>query len=153
MNVFKMRISPAHLSYISSKVRLRRRGKEFGLFAIEDIKKDEIVTITAGVVLPERVVKTAPSYIRSFAYYIENGFFLAPSTKNPSADWYMNHSCDPNTGSPVRAFTNYALRDIQAGEELLYDYAVDYSWNSEYKPFRKFKCGCGSKNCAKIIRW
>lgn len=153
MNMFERRISPARLSYISSKVKLKRKSKEFGLFAIEGIKKGEIVTITAGIVLPERTVKAAPAYVRSFAYYIENGFFLAPFTEKPSADWYVNHSCDPNTGSPVRAFTNYALRDIRTGEEILYDYAADYSWNKEYKPFREFKCNCGSKNCVKIIKW
>ena len=53
----------------------------------------------------------------------------------------LNHSCDPNVG-----FTGQiglvAMCDIQAGEELTFDYAM--CDGSEYD---EFDCYCGSKNC------
>ncbi len=59
---------------------------------------------------------------------------------------YLNHSCNPNMGIRGRV-TFVALRDIQAGEELTFDYSTtedDIHW--------EFKCGCGSKNCRKRLK-
>ena len=59
---------------------------------------------------------------------------------------YMNHSCDPNTWW-LDDETMVARRDIQADEELTYDYAttdVDI-------PF-EMKCECGSDLCRGTIR-
>ena len=58
---------------------------------------------------------------------------------------YMNHSCDANT-CWLDDETIIASRDIQAGEELTYDYAttdVDI-------PFQ-MDCECGSNNCRGTI--
>jgi hypothetical protein len=38
------------------------------------------------------------------------------------------------------------LRDIQAGEELMFDYAM-----SDGSPYDEFECYCGSANCRKKI--
>jgi hypothetical protein len=35
-----------------------------------------------------------------------------------------------------------AIRDIQAGEELCYDYAM-----SDGSPYDEFECNCGAPNC------
>jgi len=58
---------------------------------------------------------------------------------------FWNHSCNPNTWF-ISDLKLAAMRDIQAGEELTYDYATS-------KPLAKssFECRCGTNECRKII--
>ena len=55
---------------------------------------------------------------------------------------FINHSCDPNCESDEidGHVWIYAIRDIQAGEELTYDYCL-YDGDDESP------CSCGAKNC------
>jgi hypothetical protein len=57
---------------------------------------------------------------------------------------FVNHSCDPNCESDQIDNRIYiiALRDLAAGEELLYDYCL---WDGE--PDDEAPCYCGSVNC------
>ena len=59
----------------------------------------------------------------------------------------INHSCNPNCGIKHENEL-YALRDIQAGEELSYDYSTTVP---KYKAWWKMRCHCKSKNCRKVI--
>jgi hypothetical protein len=61
----------------------------------------------------------------------------------------FNHSCDPNCG-----LTNlrdlHAIRTIEAGEELTYDYSLNargiyFWWNMACL------CKCGAENCRRVI--
>ncbi|MEO0414594.1 MAG: SET domain-containing protein-lysine N-methyltransferase [Verrucomicrobiota bacterium] len=57
----------------------------------------------------------------------------------------LNHSCNPNVG--VRGkFDLVTMRDIEAGEELCWDYNMseDHDWQME--------CSCGASHCAGIVR-
>lgn len=60
---------------------------------------------------------------------------------------YINHSCDPN--SYVKTIKGIrkviAMRDIDKGEEITYDYVINGYYDSA------IKCHCGSKNCRKIL--
>jgi SET domain-containing protein len=62
---------------------------------------------------------------------------------------FINHSCEPNC-EPV-PFGDHmwiiAVRDIRAGEELAYDYAIEL--DEPHTPARKkrFPCRCGAKRC------
>jgi hypothetical protein len=57
---------------------------------------------------------------------------------------FVNHSCNPNCESDQ--FGDHiwivALRDIEAGEELTYDYCL---WDGE--PGDEAPCYCGASNC------
>ena len=59
---------------------------------------------------------------------------------------YLNHSCEPNVGVRGR-FLLTALRDIRADEEITIDYSI-----IEPDPRWFMKCGCGKKNCRKVVR-
>jgi SET domain-containing protein len=67
----------------------------------------------------------------------------------------FNHSCGPN--GFIRGKSELvALRDINPGEEITYDYSTTMADNKEKieKAGRKLwtcKCNCGSKNCRGII--
>ena len=60
---------------------------------------------------------------------------------------YINHSCDPNCEVEIIRGHIWilALRDINKGEELAYDYG--YDWDN----YDDHKCKCGAKNCAGFI--
>lgn len=62
---------------------------------------------------------------------------------------FINHSCDPNCEAVIekgRVFIE-ALRDIEPGEELGYDYwfVLDEPHNKANK--KLYECRCGAKNC------
>jgi len=62
-----------------------------------------------------------------------------------SIEWYLNHSCEGNCGfNDDGDFV--AIRDVAAGEELTYDYAL-----AESNPKFQMICACGSKTCRKVI--
>jgi uncharacterized protein len=58
---------------------------------------------------------------------------------------FSNHSCNPNCGVN-QEFEMFALRDILKGEELFWDYST-----SMLERHWTMKCGCGEKNCRRII--
>ncbi len=61
---------------------------------------------------------------------------------------FMNHSCSPNCKSTIenrRVFID-ALRDIEAGEELTFDYKLDVNASAEAKKTR-YACRCSAPNC------
>jgi SET domain-containing protein len=64
-----------------------------------------------------------------------------------SVEWnaarFLNHSCNPNCEVEIvrDRIWIYALRDIQAGEELTYNYSYDFE-DFEHRP-----CHCGAYNC------
>lgn len=60
----------------------------------------------------------------------------------------INHSCDPNVEAQnwdEKEIWFVALRDIQPGEELLYNYGFDLDCWQEHP------CGCGSPRCPGYI--
>ncbi len=62
---------------------------------------------------------------------------------------YINHSCEPNCESEIidgRAFV-IALRTIREGEEITYDYHLDYEGKQTEEIRRKFACRCGAATC------
>ncbi|MAG38295.1 hypothetical protein CMI45_02830 [Candidatus Pacearchaeota archaeon] len=67
----------------------------------------------------------------------------------------INHSCDPN--SFVREKNELvAMRDIEKGEEITFDYSTTMSDDEERvhaddRELWDCKCSCGAKNCRKII--
>ena len=58
---------------------------------------------------------------------------------------YVNHSCEPNCGL-VGANLLVAMRDIEPGEELTFDYAM-----SDDDDYDEFVCACGEATCRGLI--
>ncbi|KAF3927320.1 hypothetical protein ABW21_db0202162 [Orbilia brochopaga] len=55
---------------------------------------------------------------------------------------YSNHSCDPNVIFDTDTKTVTAIRDIEEGEPISFNY-LSTEWDME----QAFKCECGSKSC------
>jgi len=85
--------------------------------------------------------------IKDFCVGTPEGFYPPEGLdfNNLTADWYMNHSCNGNVGfNEVGDFI--ALRNIEEGEELSYDYAL-----AESNPQFTMQCTCKNVNCRKRI--
>ena len=95
-----------------------------GIFAQEDLQKDEILFEFEGPILywDESLPWDADGWtddLHDHAVQIGETSWIA----NVGKGRYMNHSCDPNCGIK-NTVQVVAMRDIKAGEELSYDYEM-----------------------------
>jgi uncharacterized protein len=84
----------------------------------------------------------------TFNFGLDNGQVINPLIGGNDARW-INHSCDPNCEAAEeddRIFID-AMRDIQPGEELFYDYALDIDEPITEEQKKKYACHCGSPKC------
>ncbi len=68
---------------------------------------------------------------------------------NGNESIYINHSCDPNCEAVIdggRIFIE-AIRTIQPGEELVYDYQYERTGEDDDDMEKFYKCLCGAPNC------
>ena len=68
---------------------------------------------------------------------------------NGNESIYINHSCDPNCEAVIdekRIFIE-AIRTIQPGEELVYDYQYERTGENDEDMEKFYKCLCGAPNC------
>ena len=130
--------------WVNSKIEVRNspvHGK--GSFARELIKKDEVVSVNGGLVVP---ITEATEFRKKMGslrgLQISDDFMLVVS--EPSEAMF-NHSCEPNLGlsDPI---TIIAIRDIQPDEEVLYCY---YFSDTHFEPF---PCTCGARTCRKVVK-
>lgn len=76
---------------------------------------------------------------------VGENLYMGPSG---SIDDYVNHSCNPNCGFLYSNSTRlYALRDIEAGEELTFDYSTTMD-----EEFWEMECCCGEFLCRNRIQ-
>lgn len=134
-------------SYKSPKTEVREEsvaGK--GLFAREDIKKGEILFVKSGHIVHKKDALRYDKELGEYSLQITGSLFLCPTTKGEVEDTaiFINHSCNPNVG-PDGQITFVALRDIKAGEELCYDYAMTTDYNY------KLECKCGDRSCRGVV--
>ena len=126
----------------NAEVEIKDTGKYgLGLFASEDIRKDEIVLdFSDGKVYYAEKGNEFSKEIADFAIQFEERKWI----DTHSIGRFINHSCEPNCGIKGN-FQIVAMRDIKKDEELTYDYEMteDSDWRME--------CLCGSGSCRKII--
>jgi hypothetical protein len=112
-----------------------------GVFTLERIPKDTLVVEYTG---PRIRHDDADNLYRERAYtylfgvgdgtYVVDGYGMA---------MYLNHSCEPNCETEEDEEEHVwirAIRDIEPGEELVYDY---YLYDGE----GECPCYCGAKHC------
>jgi SET domain-containing protein len=73
--------------------------------------------------------------------------YLVEDPDHPSLDDFLNHSCEPNLGFITGSLILYALRNIQAGEELFFDYSTTMN-----EPDWTIKCCCRTDSCRAWVR-
>lgn len=118
-----------------------------GVFAKNDIKKDEILAVFGGYVMTLKEETLLPKKISDLAHQISNDFVIGINAKeNYGPSDCFNHSCEPNAGFDGQIFL-VAMRDIEIGEQVTFDYAMTIGGTEPYK----LECMCGLDTCRKII--
>ena len=148
-------------SWINPRIEVGDAGpKGKGLFAKEAIKQGEIIVIAGGQIVPDDFFGSPPFDVwNNICFSVEKGFSICPSDldiERREGVFMMNHSCEPNCGLGGQ-ITFVAMRDIQRGEELTFDYAMtDGDFRGMHKESMNqwgddIECFCGSPNCRRII--
>ena len=135
------------LSYISPKAVVREspiQGR--GLFALEAIKRGEIVCIKGGHIFDRQTLSQAQDYLGPAEIQIAEELFIGPlsADEREGSMIFSNHSCDPNIGVQGQIIF-VAMRDIGSGEELTHDWATTDDDTYE------MECNCGARSCRKMI--
>jgi SET domain-containing protein len=62
---------------------------------------------------------------------------------------FINHSCDPNCEAVItgKKIFIHALRGIEPGEELAYDYQYERTGENDAELEKFYVCKCGADNC------
>ncbi len=128
-------------SYLNQKCEARElKEGGCGVFAIENINKDELVSLWGGkIIRKDELDPTMPRFTQRILQMDEELYLLTAEEKEPND--CFNHSCEPNLGF-FGQIGLVALRSIKAGEEITFDYAI-----SDGESYDEFECACGSKNC------
>ena len=124
-----------------------------GVFAVAPIARDEVIIEYTGEVIgwPEALRRhphdpNDPNH--TFYFSLEGGKVIDAKVGGNSSRW-INHACEPNcqadeTGG--RVFIR-ALRDLQPGDELFYDYGLVLDERQTAKLKKQYACRCGSPSC------
>ncbi len=116
-------------------------GKGRAVFAASAISKDELIAVWGGIILPIEEAVALPTADKTQCIQVEEGFVLWTGPhRQTEADW-INHSCAPNAGLSGQILV-VAMRDIRAGEEVCFDYAMSSTCDMD-----DFDCACGAPEC------
>jgi uncharacterized protein len=137
----------APLSYLSPKAAVKTspiQGR--GLFAVEPIRKGEIVCIKGGSIFNRQRLHEVSQTLGPAEIQITKDLFIGPRTEEEreGSMIFSNHSCEPNIGVQGQIIF-VAMREIDAGEELTHDWAMTDDDTYE------MDCNCGAKSCRKVI--
>jgi uncharacterized protein len=114
-----------------------------GLFAAQDIQKGIRIIQYIGARIPKAVSVERVAQGNAYIFAFNDHYDIDGKTLKNTAR-YINHSCEPNCEAVVTKHTIWivALRDIQAGEELSYNYGLTT---------KQYRCRCGAKSCCGYI--
>jgi hypothetical protein len=132
---------------ISSKkpYRVGRSRTGLGLFATKAIKKGTKIARYFGPLLDSR--KKKHEAIENKYLFELNGRWTIDGSVRENIARYINHACKPNAESDVsprkRKVVIRAIKNIEPGEEINYDYGTDY-FKAYLKPI-----GCKCAACEK----
>lgn len=135
-----IKIQASTTGYLTAKARGRvvRDGYR-GVFAKNRIFRGELIAVWGGDIMGALVVHAMPPDQKRLALQVDEDLYLVSSKEGPS-DW-INHCCTPNAGMSGQ-ISLVALRDIAAGEEVCFDYAM-----TDGSPYDEFECRCGAEGC------
>lgn len=129
----------------SKPYRIGRSKTGLGLFATQKIKKGTKIIRYFGPLLDSKN-KKHDDIDNKYLFEINNRWTIDGSTRKNIAR-YINHACRPNAESDVnsrkRKVIIRAIKTIEPGEEINYDYGTDY-----FKIFLK-PIGCKCDHCEK----
>src|SRR6478736_9696153 len=125
--------------------RVGRSPTGLGLFATKPIKKGTKIIRYFGPLLDSK--KKKDDAIENKYLFKLNGRWTIDGSVRKNVARYINHACKPNAESDVkprkRKVVIRAIKNIEPGEEINYDYGTDY-FKAYLKPI-----GCKCNACEK----
>lgn len=120
----------------NTEVRQKMTGGQKGLFSKKyHADGDVIVDFSASSIAAQ------PTHLTLQIGYRKH------ITLQPEFLQYVNHSCEPNVFFDTSAMQLIAIKNINAGDELVFFYP-----SAEWKMSRAFNCCCGSPACLAMIK-
>lgn len=121
-----------------------------GVFALAPIRRGTRIIEYTGRRIPWSQVSEDLDDERTYYFGLDNGKeVIDPTVGGNDARW-INHSCDPNCEAIENSRDQviiYALRNIQPGEELFYDYRLEVDVPRTEEVEEENRCACGSSKC------
>jgi uncharacterized protein len=125
----------------------------YGVFAARRIRKGTTVIEYIGDRVSHAQADTRhkdkdPSDNHTFLFTVDARTVIDAGVGGNEAR-YINHACDPNCESAIadrRVFIQ-AIRTIQPGEELSYDYRIQRDSDDAPNIDEIYTCRCGAENC------
>jgi hypothetical protein len=124
-----------------------------GVFALRRIRKGTVIVEYLGdrvshEEVDERYADKLETDSHTFLFTVDSKIVI-DAGRNGNEARFINHACDPNCESAIknkRVFIE-AIRTIQPGEELNYDYAIGRDPDDAPNVDEIFACRCGAANC------
>ncbi|XP_012988298.3 histone-lysine N-methyltransferase ASH1L isoform X2 [Esox lucius] len=136
--------------------RFRAEGKGWGIRTKEPLRSGQFIIEYLGEVVSEhefrsRMMEQYFAHSGQYCLNLDSGMVI-DSYRMGNEARFINHSCEPNcemqkwSVNGVYRIGLFALKDINSGTELTYDYNF-HSFNTEEQQV----CKCGSEGCRGII--
>lgn len=141
-------------SWMNPKLEVRETGHYGkGVFATGEIAADEMLFVMGGYVLTIEDENNLRGVVADKPIEISEHFSIGP--RRPAdlvrmPQHYVNHSCEPNAGFKGQIFLQ-AMRWIEPGEEITYDYAMVMHSSPESSSFFTMECRCGRPGCRGVV--
>ena len=124
-----------------------------GVFAVRRIRKGTAVIEYLGnrvthAQADERYRNKSPDDNHTFLFTVDARTVIDAGIDGNEAR-FINHACDPNCESTIenrRVFIR-AIRTIQPGEELSYDYQIQRDSDDPPNVDEVYACRCGARQC------
>ncbi|CUM64107.1 uncharacterized protein PRCAT00001698001 [Priceomyces carsonii] len=126
----------------------------WGLYALEPIAAKEMIIEYVGESIRQQVAENREhSYMKtgigsSYLFRIDENTVI-DATKKGGIARFINHCCNPSCTAKIikvegkKRIVIYALKDVEANEELTYDYKFERETNDE----ERIRCLCGAPGC------
>ncbi|RDV05215.1 SET domain-containing protein [Undibacter mobilis] len=110
--------------------RLGRARTGLGIFATRPIKKRQTIAEYKGKMLGVEAAVKAEKSGNRYLYEV-NSKWTIDGAKRGNIARYFNHSCNPNADTFIRGKRVFVrtIKNIEAGDEITYDYGRDYLKN------------------------
>ncbi len=125
----------------------------YGVFALRTIRKGTRVIEYTGERISHPVADTRyedkdPNDNHTFLFTVDKRTVIDGGVEGNEAR-FINHGCDPNCESATVKRRVYisAIKTIQPGEELAYDYSIQRDADDEADVDEVFACRCGAAGC------
>ncbi len=135
-------------------VARRSRIHGFGVFATRRIRAGQLLVPYLGEIIQTAEARkrygrdAARKNPHTFLFHLDGNRYIDAAVGGNDAR-FINHSCAPNCDPELLdgAVWIRAIRNIQPGVELTYDYALVIEKRASRKRRSQYACRCGAAKC------